>query len=122
MNRRTFLFSAIAIFSIPAWTHFFEFFNYDPLRTPSTLLKICTENEIHIIGKEFLNINSLSASEIREILVNSLKYNKEIQHKQELYKAINRQIQKDFKTKNTITLNGWLISRTEALQCALFTQ
>lgn len=30
------------------------------------------------------------------------------------------QVQRDFDTGRTVTLNGWILSRTEARQCALF--
>ena len=35
-------------------------------------------------------------------------------------KALSAAVRKDFETKNTIMLNGWFLSRTEAQQCALF--
>ena len=35
-------------------------------------------------------------------------------------KELNRKIKLDFDTRNIIILDGWILSRTEARQCALF--
>jgi len=37
-----------------------------------------------------------------------------------LYAVLNKKIQNDFETGNTMVLNGWILSVTEARQCALF--
>ncbi|MEO0528477.1 MAG: hypothetical protein AAFZ89_14690 [Bacteroidota bacterium] len=42
------------------------------------------------------------------------------QNKYKAIETLQKEIQKDFDTGNTIILDGWILSRTEARQCALF--
>ena len=35
--------------------------------------------------------------------------------------TLNEMVKKDFQTGDTVVLNGWILSKTEARQCALFT-
>lgn len=38
----------------------------------------------------------------------------------DLYSSLDESVQNDFKTGNTLLVNGWVLSATEAKQCALF--
>ena len=94
------------------------------LMQPAFLSQICEEKVIQEIG---LALRSLKP-ELRkkETVVRTLMTTldgKKIDAKissDELEKIIEQKIQSDFKNSKTIILKGWVLSETEAYQCALF--
>jgi len=93
------------------------------LADPYSLLLIMNSNSINEIGMEY--INQLPNEGEKEILVNFLLHN-EIHNKESQSFSIIRiqnmlklKIKNDYKNNSTITLGGWVISKTEARQCAL---
>jgi len=90
------------------------------LSRPLMLSNFLDEDGILKIGTEYIKLNSVenSADVLQEALVNSFDINKDMNN---LYGIIDLQIEKDFTEHDLLLLNGWVISRTEARQCALFT-
>ena len=94
------------------------------LQQPAFLSQICDENVIREIGKAYRKIkpqedkqgqliNRLMTDEKGKKIASDLTDEK-------LKTIIDQIIKSDFKKENTINLNGWVLSVTEARQCALF--
>lgn len=95
---------------------------YKALGRPAFLSKICDAKTLHEIGTEYikkfpsekkekqladllLSDNAGEPSQTTDLsLINSL---------------LDQKIKEDFKTGNTLVINGWILSITEARQCAL---
>jgi hypothetical protein len=54
------------------------------------------------------------------ILNGSISKSIKISEKKKLSEAIRKQTFLDFSDNQTVIINGWILSKTEALQCALF--
>jgi hypothetical protein len=94
------------------------------LAIPETLSQLIDENSIKEIGKKYgsSNPNDYSANTLEREL------KKEIGGKSvtsgtslnEIYSLLDKNIQNDFESANTLVISGWVLSATEAKQCALF--
>lgn len=94
------------------------------LSQPAFLSEICDEKTIAEIGNAYRISKPESAK--RDWVVKALmtKHDgKKIApqtNDDELEQIMSQKIQTDFKNENTVVVNGWVLSETEALQCALF--
>jgi hypothetical protein len=94
------------------------------LSQPAFLSEICDEKTIAEIGNAYRKLKPASAK--RDSVVKLLMTKpdgKKIPaqvNDDELEQIIGQKIQTDFKNENIVVLNGWVLSETEALQCALF--
>ena len=79
---------------------------------PNELSNICSQEKIVEIGLEY---RQLSGENNRDTLQNLLAYDPAISTK----KFFEEKIRTDFENNNTILIQGWLLSITEARQCAL---
>ncbi len=122
MKRRAFVVSAATlIITAPLASYFW--FSKDTisiLRKPEKLLKVCNNAELYSMGKYFLAENSDENS--KEILTEKIlgpinSINKK--NLESISDYIQRKIHHDFENLNTVTIQGWIISMTEARQCAL---
>jgi hypothetical protein len=88
------------------------------------LLRIGAHRLIREIGDAYRDLNSREndadrlASLIRADLPEGVATNQSPGSK--LYAALDRQIRSDFKHGRTVELRGWILSVTEARQCALY--
>jgi hypothetical protein len=94
------------------------------LMQPAFLSQICEEKVIQEIG---IALRKLKPEfQKKETVVRTLMTtldDKKINVKtssEELEKIMEQKIQSDFKNGKTIILKGWVLSETEAYQCALF--
>ena len=71
---------------------------------PGMLSSLCDEKTLHAIGRDYLQQHP--AEKNRDVL-KKLVLNKDVRH--------------DFQTGNIVTIQGWVLSITEARQCALLT-
>jgi len=120
MKRRNFIYlttAATAGIALPVW--YFQSGNpeYNELiAEPEFLSHIWDTHSIQEIGEKYRQQNAHENSERK--LVNVLSNdNSSIDS---TTKLLRKQIQKDFKAGRTVIIDGWILSVTEARQCALF--
>ena len=115
MKRRNFLLvgtAGIAAISIPSYNYYFGDVTFDPLLAqPQSLSLIWESKEIRAIGKEFLK-QTPEERRVRK-LVNLLT------DRSSDTDTLENEITKDFKSGRTVLVDGWILSETEARQCAL---
>ncbi|SRR5258706_5870872 len=94
------------------------------LSQPQFLARICDDGEVLEIGKIYRN---QVPDEAQEALLVSLlladNTGKSISastEKSSLASWIEQKIQNDFKTSRTVVVKGWVLSITEARQCAVY--
>ena len=118
MDRRGFIIigtGSLAAISIPTACSFFGKVEYDPsLAKPESLSLIWDPSATKSIGKKYL----LANDESERTLVNQILEGAPTK-KEELNDFINQKIKSDFQLGNTIDVDGWILSVTEARQCAL---
>ena len=119
MERRKFILLSglgVSALAIPTWYYGFKIPEYDQLLTePELLSHIWDKPTIYEIGEIYRSqfpdenserklVKNLSDSVTTESVIEGLK----------------QQITEDYYKGNTVILDGWILSRTEARQCALF--
>lgn len=121
MKRRNFVLFAgmgISAIAIPTWYYTNRDLEYDQLLTePELLSYIWDGTTIREIGNLYREKFSDENSERKLI---ELLFNDDSTDLTKNIEILNNQITKDYKTGNTIMMDGWVLSRTEARQCALF--
>jgi hypothetical protein len=127
MKRRAFIGAAVAavvVVAVPAvFTSCRRKGRKAPLNMPYVLEKFCDENEIREIGKRYRL--QMPMENAKEKLSELLLANKEGKSDRNLSnsaidKLLEKKIKEEFSAYKTIIVNGWIISQTEARQCALF--
>jgi hypothetical protein len=120
MKRRNFILLTgvgISAIAIPTWYYKYRDLEYDQLLTePEFLSHIWNGNSIGEIGeiyrKQFSNENSKGK------LVKYLSdYKTETAS---IIEVLRQQVTDDYIKGNTVMVDGWILSKTEARQCALF--
>jgi hypothetical protein len=126
MNRRTFLeFSVLAGTTLTApllHSKFLDLFTCRPAPYPRVLSHICSDDILTQIGTSYRNLFPEENS--TEQLLTLLFRGRSVREVPFLHSALigdqlDQQVQNDFRDENTIIINGWFLSRTEARQCAL---
>lgn len=121
MKRRNFVLLAgmgITAVAIPTWYYKYRDLEYDQLLAePELLSHIWDGNTISEIGSLYRENFSAENSEheLVELLFNNVSTDF-IQNTE----MLKQQITKDYTTGNTVMVDGWVLSKTEARQCALF--
>ena len=127
MNRRVFV--KLGIFSAGAMTlpllHCHSNDQYNVLlHQPSFLSQVCDEKALREIGLAYMRLKPEEKKTNRLIDVLTVEPGgKKLSRKasdKEVQSFLNDKIHTDFEKNDTITLNGWVLSFTEARQCALF--
>lgn len=121
MKRRDFLvgLSSVAVLSA-AGTYFYSIrdIDYDPeIAEPFFLSHIWDEETIEKIGRKYLSESSADKDE-QELAKQIL--NRNGGQGPESIQRINAQIADDFKNDQTVLVDGWILSVTEARQCGLY--
>lgn len=128
MKRRKFIWigSAVvlAVASVPAYRYYKKKSKfYNPLVTPNELSRFCDEGIIRDIGLSYRNM--MPAENEKKKLTDLLltgddgKQAKESDN-EAVFELIDKKVRKDFKEDKLQVIKGWVISTTEARQCALF--
>lgn len=89
----------------------------DALAQPGEMFKIRNPKQVKAIGNAYLENTSGQVS--KRALVRSLSNNAP-SDSTAIPGFMQQQITLDFETGNTVLVEGWLLSKTEAQQCALF--
>ena len=127
MKRRTFLLTtaaALAVVSIPVVKYYSNRSkSYDPLIMPDELSHYCDEKTIREIGINYRKLvpEESEKKKLTELLLtdNNGKLTA-ASDKAQVIKLLDKKMLKDFNDYKIQVLNGWVISTTEARQCALF--
>ncbi len=125
MKRRTFILaSGIAIVTIPVISYTWSYLNqHDTLSYPDELGRFCDEKSIREIGTKYLSLAPLEnkKEKLAELLLTDYSGEKlKISDRSNIIKLLDKKIYKDFSEYKTIIIDGWVISITEARQCALY--
>lgn len=125
MKRRSFILTACAAaITIPIINYsWLQTDQHDPLSYPVDLGKFCNEDSICGIGKKYRNLNPKEnlKEELTGLLMSDISDNRiNLSDKSRLKDFLNKKIHEDFSDYRTIVINGWVISITEARQCALY--
>jgi hypothetical protein len=87
------------------------------LSQPESLVSFCDDLSLRQMGEKYLE---LYPEEQNSNLLIGLLDCKEYSQENHLRKQLQKNIRRDFESNLTLLLNGWVVSRTEARQCALF--
>lgn len=127
MKRRTFILSAtgavIVIATIPIIKYKCgDTIPSDPLLRPDALARFCDEKEIREIGFSYRKLmpSENTKEKLTELLLTD-KAGKKLKNTghSATAKLIREKIKEEFTAEQAIVVNGWVISSTEARQCAL---
>lgn len=120
MKRRNFIplmgLGILAI-ALPTWYYKYHELEYDQLLTePELLSYIWDSNTISKIGEIYgKHVSSENSEhELVTLLLNNVSADTITTE------MLQQQITNDYKTGNTVMVDGWILSKTEARQCALF--
>lgn len=126
MKRRTFILVAAATtvaVAVPIIYYTRKGKTYHPLVMPDILGSFCSESEIRDIGNSYRSRikqedNKEKLTEL--ILTNNAGTKIEPSDRSAIAELVKKKTQEEFQTYQTIIVEGWVISVTEARQCALF--
>jgi hypothetical protein len=125
VKRRKFIWISgvgIAVATLP-WLTSCQSSQWTPiLSMPSVLGQFCSETELMAIGNSYIErvpqeskISAIEKQLLKSEAGNPFKPSSE----KSLQDFISKMNDRDFSTDQTIILNGWVLSQTEARQCAL---
>jgi len=121
MNRRNFIFltsAGVAALAIPTLVYTLHENPVNPLLfQPQSLAKIWDTDTMNTIG---LNYMLKVPKESRERTLVKRIMGKSKSEAVNLSTTLEKQISNDFTAGNTVMVDGWILSVTEARQCALF--
>jgi hypothetical protein len=121
MNRRNFIFltsAGVAAIAIPTLVYSLHENPVDKLLfQPQSLAEIWDMDTMNTIG---LNYMLKVPKENRERILVKRLMGKSDREATNLATTLEQQIHKDFISGNTVMVDGWILSVTEARQCALF--
>ncbi|MGZ5219367.1 MAG: hypothetical protein ACXWWD_10845 [Chitinophagaceae bacterium] len=127
MKRKKFLLiSVVAVAAIATPVVYFNRRHKErdkPLEQPWILARFCGEEEIRAIGTHYrAQVPGENKKErlIELLLADGAGQKISSTSDSAVSKWIDKQIQQEFKDEKTIVAKGWVISVTEARQCALF--
>ena len=127
MERRSFIRTAAlatVVLAVPTFYYYSKQKNSSvSLDLPVTLGKFCSEEELKQIGVQYRSLVPAESTKekLTEILLanDNNKTSKSLSNSQ-IEKLLSKKIQEEFSGFRTIVVNGWVITPTEARQCALF--
>ncbi len=128
MKRRNFILvttaAVLAVASVPAYRYYKKRSKfYNPLIMPDDLSRFCDEKTIREIGTTYRNI--MPAENEKKKLTDLLLTGADgkltgASDKDAVFELLDKKIRKDFNEYKLQVIKGWVISTTEARQCALF--
>ncbi len=94
----------------------------DLLEFPGTLSSICDEQTIRELGQAYLQKfpGENKSSGLQDLLMEGHSGKESNDDSDAIATMLDKKIHDDFKTSRTVILKGWVLSITEARQCALY--
>ncbi len=126
MNRRIFILSSSVVAAAVPVAYYFKkhkWKKFNPVNTPEFLSTICDEATIKSIGKAFLKQRPAENSKqiLKSAVLSAINGISLIKTGDEATaEFINSKIAAEFKNGNMLLADGWVLTETEARQCALF--
>ncbi len=126
MKRKSFIVSSAVIAAGLPVAYYFskhKWKNNNPLIRPDVLSHFCDENAIREIGLLYRNRTpgENQKEKLMQLLLTDNAGNKvKPNDRSMIAELLDKKIQEEFAQYKTIIINGWIISTTEARQCALF--
>lgn len=127
MKRRLFIAASglgISALAFSALALFDDLFSRNSYARPVFLSQLCDDETLRLLGRAYINLTPEGRR--KEILMKHL-YGKPVDARslrqndiRSMHEQVENAIRKDFNAGSTVTLNGWILSVTEARQCALF--
>jgi hypothetical protein len=128
MKRRNFILvtsvAALAVASVPLYRYYKKRSKYyNPLITPDELNRFCDEKTIREIGVSYRTM--VPAENEKKKLTDLLLTGEDgkptaSSDNVAVFEMLDRKIRKEFNEDKLQVVKGWIISTTEARQCALF--
>ena len=124
MKRRTFVIAACAaVVSVPILNYSWLYIHEPPIYYPEELGRICDENSIREIGKKYRSLFPAEnlKQQLTELIMDGFSKEKmKTSDRSLIHKFLDQKIYEDFLGYKTFVIEGWVISITEARQCALY--
>ncbi len=126
MKRRTFIIAAAATavaITVPAVYYSRNHKkSYNPLVMPEILGQFCDESLIRAIGEQYAGkTGENQADKIKALLLQEDNGTVVAEKDRDAVAALlKKKTEAEFSARKTLVLNGWIITQTEARQCALF--
>lgn len=89
------------------------------LSFPITLSYFLDKETIIKIGESFIKYSQINENHLSELLLKDID-KKNHSNSESIINNLQQKIKNDFELQRIIELEGWIISQTEAEQCALF--
>ena len=125
MKRRKFIVTALlALASLP-FVYYFKIRRIpeNSLSTPYMLSLICNQSVLLEIGKSYRSMvpEENQYKKLSELILTDMSGQKlQTSNATKIDKWINNKIKEDFISSQILIIKGWMISKTEARQCAIF--
>jgi hypothetical protein len=86
---------------------------------PTTVTQFCDKAELLSIGQAYTKMHPGENDRIKlqDLILTDVSTGSD----QQLMASIDKKKKEDFAKSNTVIVKGWVLSRTEARQCALYT-
>ena len=123
MNRRKFLYFSSLVIFIPITNFGWKYYESNPLICPKQLMKFCDPYEIAEVGKkyiQFMPLEKMKDNLRKLLLINTDGIDYSGYNKIAIEKMIQEKVKSEYVHSKIVIINGWVLSITEAQQCALF--
>jgi hypothetical protein len=126
MKRRSFIIAASSVaVGLPAAYYVNRQNNaVNPLATPDLLGRFCSQKTLHAIGNSYRTLvpEENEKQKLIDIILTDDTNGKKIKISDTagIEELVTKKVQQDFLANKTMIIKGWVISKTEARQCALF--
>jgi hypothetical protein len=124
MKRRNFIYTGVAVITGFGLSGLYLMnkeskWKKQPFLYPFILSDILDEESLRVIGKSFRVQQPQENSKLtlRNVITNGIQIRTDDLENQAM--EIEKNVEMDFKTSKLIVIKGWIISKTEARQCAL---
>jgi hypothetical protein len=120
MKRRNFIMltaAGVAALAVPSTLYYLEVSKEKTLAHPYSLSQIWDAETIRTIGMGYL---TLVPAENDQKLISDILLSKIEDQSLSLHSSLAQKIKNDFETLQNVMIDGWILSVTEARQCALF--
>ncbi len=127
MKRSTFIYYSLvgtAVIAVPSLRCSNRNQASKALQQPAFLSHICDAKTLAAIGKSYKDqfLKQSSPEQLKQLLLtdHSGKVISKNSGESLITSLLNKKIEEDFQKGKTVVINGWVLSDTEAQQCALF--